>query len=92
MDIALTQPYMLGASKKFPYSQLYYNGSGSDDDVVKAIKANLQSLLDMANICDYGSSPCTSDKVEVYLGLCKEVSQILCRLNITLSACLRLYG
>ena len=65
-----------GAAKKFPFSQLYYNAAGSDGDVVKAIKANLLSSLAMTPFCHSDPSVCTNDKVEVYLGLCKEVSQI----------------
>ena len=57
------------------FPQFYYSAAGSDHDIVKAIKASLQSTLAMVNLCHSGSSVCADDKVEVYLGLCKVVSK-----------------
>ena len=57
------------------FEQFYYSAAGSDHDVVNAIQANLISLFDMIGFCSFNPSNCASDKVEVYLGLCKVVSK-----------------
>ena len=57
------------------FEQFYYSAAGSDHDVVNAIQANLMSLFAMIRFCQSDPSICASDKVEVYLGLCKVVSK-----------------
>ena len=57
------------------FDQFYYSAAGSDHDVVNAIQANLISLFTMIHLCPSDASFCASDKVEVYLGLCKVVSK-----------------